>query len=485
VVNQALEREDKFEVNVDFRLPDLQELVPKGGRLETIDYHIENTYFDTPSVRLARSGVTLRKREGGSDAGWHLKVPADDARSEISDDSTSSTMPEELSKLVVGIRAGEELGPVALITVARTVHRLLGADGSLLVELADDRVSGATLGDAARISSWREIEVELKADGASRLQERVGKRLLAGGASRSDFGSKLQRTLGFPGHARTAPHVGTVGGLACGYVAAQCREIVRCDISLRLDEPLVHKFRVAIRRLRSTLKVFAPLFDPAASATLEAELVWFAGLLGEVRDRDILRERLAAQLKELPPEVVLGSVSAHIETTLLVERSHHLARVLEAMNSERYAALMELILRWRTRPPLTRRAEKPDTDAERYLRRAGNKVKRRLAEAGGNVEALHDARKAAKRYRYAAELTGESGGKKASRIVKSTTKLQTLLGEHQDSVVSAEFLRRLGAEAGAGGDQNGFTYGFLMAREWQRAEQIGQEAARGMGQKSG
>ena len=485
MVDQALEREDKFEVSVDYRLPDLPELLPKGGRIETVDYEIENTYFDTASVRLAQSGVTLRRREGGSDAGWHLKVPADDARAEISDSSTSSSMPEALSKLVVGIRAGEELRPVALITVARTVHRLLGADGSLLVEVADDRVSGATVGHAARITSWREIEVELKADSAARLQERVGKRLLAAGASRSDFGSKLQRTLGFPGHARTAPHVGTVGGLAWVYVAAQCREIVRCDIGLRLDEPLVHKFRVAIRRLRSTLKVYAPLFDPDASAALDAELVWFAGLLGEVRDRDILRQRLTAQLAELPAEVVLGSVAAQIETTLLVERSHHQARVRDAMNSERYAALMKLILIWQTRPPLTKRAEKPVTDAERYLRRAGNKVTRRLAEAGGDVEALHSARKAAKRYRYAAELTAEAGGKKASRIVKSTTKLQTLLGEHQDSVVSANFLRRLGAEAGANGDQNGFTYGFLMALEWQRAERIRNEAARDVGKKSG
>ena len=132
-------------------------------------------------------------------------------------------------------------------------------------------------------------------DSALRLQERVGKRLVAAGASRSDFGSKLQRTLGFPGHARMAPQVSTIGGLAWVYVAAQCREIVRCDIGLRLDEPLVHKFRVAIRRLRSTLKVYAPLFDPDASAALEAELVWFAGLLGEVRDRDILRQRLAVK----------------------------------------------------------------------------------------------------------------------------------------------------------------------------------------------
>jgi CHAD domain-containing protein len=485
VVDQALEREDKYEVTADYRLPALQDLLPKGGRLETIDYEIENTYFDTPSVRLARWGVTLRRREGGPDAGWHLKVPAHDARAEITDNSTSSTMPEALSELVEGIRAGEELRPVALITVARTVHRLLGADGSPLVELADDRVSGSTMGDAARITSWREIEVELKADSAPRLQERVGKRLVAAGASRSDFGSKLQRTLGFPGHARTAPHVSTIGGLAWEYVAAQCLEIVRCDIGLRLDEPLVHKFRVAIRRLRSTLKVFAPLFDPAASAALEPELVWFAGLLGEVRDRDILTQRLLAQLAELPAEVVLGSVAAHIETTLLLERSQHQARVREAMNSERYAALMKMILIWQTRPPLTKRAEKPVADAERYLRRARTKVTRRLAEAGGDVEALHAARKAAKRYRYAAELTAETGGKKAARIVKSTTRLQTLLGEHQDSVVSADFLRRLGAEAGANGDQNGFTYGFLMAREWQRAEEIRNEAARGMGKRNG
>jgi hypothetical protein len=68
--------------------------------------------------------------------------------------------------------------------------------------------------------------------------------------------------------------------------------------------------------------------------------------------------------------------------------------------------------------------------------------------------------------------------------VKSTTKLQTLLGEHQDSVVSAEFLRRLGAEAGADGTQNGFTYGFLMAMERERAARIRDEAARRWGRKA-
>jgi CHAD domain-containing protein len=217
---------------------------------------------------------------------------------------------------------------------------------------------------------------------------------------------------------------------------------------------------------------------------LELELVWLAGLLGEVRDRDILLERLIAQLRELPAEMVLGPVASHIETTLSVERSQHQARLVEAMDSDRYQALMMLILWWRTRPPLTRRAGKPAAHAQRYLRRAENKVAKRLGAARGDVEALHGARKAAKRYRYAAELTAQAGGRKARRIVKATTKLQTLLGEHQDSVVSAQFLRRLGAEAGAGGGQNGFTYGFLTAQEWQRAQQIREKAGRRWGNKS-
>ncbi len=483
VADEQFDHVDRFEVADDFGLPDLQGLLREDGRWKTAEYHFESTYFDTPSAHLARFGVTLQRRERGAGAGWHLLGPDGEGRVEISDASASSTLPEELAGLVVGVRAGEDLVPVAQVTVARTVHQLRRVDGSVIIKVTDDRVSGVTMGDGARISSWREIEAELEPGGDPRLPKRVRKTLRAAGARRSGSTSELQRVLGGLTDAGMAPDAGSVGGLACVYVEAQCKEVVRCDIGLRLDEPVVHKFRVAIRRLRSTLKVFEPLFDTGVAAELEAELVWFAGLLGEVRDRDILLERLADQLKDLPPEIVLGSVAAHIETTLLVERTQHRARIVEAMNSERYQKLMQLILLWHTSPPLTDRARKPVTDAERYLRRARKKVNRRLAQADGEVEALHDARKAAKRYRYAAELTAQAGGEGASRIVKSTTKLQTLLGEHQDSVVSADFLRRLGAQAGTDGEQNGFTYGFLLAQEWQRAQQIRDEAARRWGKK--
>lgn len=479
---EQLEVEDKFEVEAGFGLPDLTGLLPAGGRWETDDFQIENTYFDTPSAYLAQFGVSVRRREGGPDAGWHLKVPDSDGRIEISVASESSAVPEEVSRLVVGLRGGEELVPIAQVSVARTAHRLVGADGSVMVEVADDRVDGLTMGDATRISNWREVEVELKPDGNDRLAKQVGKMIRTAGGNKSDFASKLQRTLGGGvDDVRTKSGCRTVGGLARAYLEAQCQEIVRCDIGLRLSQPLVHKFRVAIRRLRSTLRVFAPLFDAGASAELEPELIWFAGLLGEVRDRDILMERLTKQLKELPPEVVLGSVASHIQTTLLLERSEHQARIVEAMDSDRYQMLMKALLHWQTAPPMTKRAGKAVTTATRYVNRAAREVDQRLASADGNLDALHNARKAAKRYRYAAELTARAGDKKAARIVKATTKLQTLLGEHQDSVVSAAFLRRMGAEASVGGEQNGFTYGFLMANEWQRADQVRHEAAKRWG----
>ena len=85
---------------------------------------------------------------------------------------------------------------------------------------------------------------------------------------------------------------------------------------------------------------------------------------------------------------------------------------------------------------------------------------------------MHRARKAGKRFRYAAELSVPVVGKKASKTVKQAKKLQKLLGDHQDAVVSAEFLRKLGASSGTTEGHNGFTYGLLLGQEWQRARDI-------------
>lgn len=481
MVSQQQEREDKFDVDLGFVVPELTDLLPEGGRIETATHQLKNTYYDTAERDLQRSRLTLRKRVGGPDAGWHLKVPAGPARTEIHSGSRARTVPKGLSEPLLGVRRGGELAPVATIDTTRDVLRLLDAGGTLLAEVADDHVESATMGSESLLQSWREVEVELGPSGNEQLLTTIGDRLVEWGARRSPYPSKLKRALGPDGEASTPRAAHTMADVVAPYLVTQVQEVVNGDLGLRLGHPVVHPTRVALRRFRSTLRVFAALFDSGQVAGLEEELVWYAGLLGHVRDLDVLEERLLEQVAELPPEYVLGPVAGHIQSALHVERTRHLKRVSEAMGSERYLALLETLERWRTTPPFTSLAADPAAGVKTFVKQAERKLYKRLGAAGGDVDALHRARKAGKRYRYAAELSEEVLGKKASKAVEAGKKLQTLLGEHQDSVVSAEFLRRQGAAAGVDADQNGFTYGILLAREWQRAKDIRRKLTRRFG----
>ena len=89
---------------------------------------------------------------------------------------------------------------------------------------------------------------------------------------------------------------GTVGELVAAYVAAQCEVLASNDVGMRTGTPAVHKTRVAARRLRSTLRMFDDVFDAAPAEELNNELSWYADVLGQVRDRDILSGRLTKQI---------------------------------------------------------------------------------------------------------------------------------------------------------------------------------------------
>src|SRR4030095_15456789 len=134
------EQEDKFDVDSDWVMPPLAELVPDGGRLDQEVRKLHNTYFDTPGAGLRLFGITLRRRIGGSETGWQLKVPSGSARTEIQSGSQEKTLPPPLAEGVEGLLAGESLDPVATIVTARTAYRLLNADGELVLEIADDQV---------------------------------------------------------------------------------------------------------------------------------------------------------------------------------------------------------------------------------------------------------------------------------------------------------------------------------------------------------
>jgi CHAD domain-containing protein len=96
-------------------------------------------------------------------------------------------------------------------------------------------------------------------------------------------------------------------------------------------------------------------------------------------------------------------------------------------------------------------------------------------------ELLHRARKAEKRYRYACELAQPVLGQQTDQAIKRAKSLQKLLGEFQDAVVSADGLRKLGAAAGSTAGENGFTYGVLLAQEWEVMRSVREEVRREYG----
>lgn len=155
------EREDTFAVDPDWVMPQLKRLVPDGGRLDQEVRTLDNTYFDTPGAGLRLFGVTLRRRVGGSETGWQLKVPNGTARTELQSGSRTKTLPSVLAKSVAGLQAGERLGPVAVVKTTRTASRVLNADGELVVEIADDQVASGPPDGESMLHSWREVEVEL------------------------------------------------------------------------------------------------------------------------------------------------------------------------------------------------------------------------------------------------------------------------------------------------------------------------------------
>jgi inorganic triphosphatase YgiF len=196
-----LEVEQKFEVDPGFTLPDLSG-VPGCARVSGPQMHnLSALYYDTADLRLAANGITLRRRSGGTDAGWHLKLPAGEpgARREYHEAPLpdGAAIPPRLTALITGILAGEPLAPVARLDTSRTVLTLMTSADTPCVEVADDCVTAVRTAPPRRQVSWREVEIEVSdaGTGPAALSAAAGL-LLDAGARPSRSGSKLARALG-------------------------------------------------------------------------------------------------------------------------------------------------------------------------------------------------------------------------------------------------------------------------------------------------
>ncbi|WP_323095700.1 CHAD domain-containing protein [Intrasporangium sp. YIM S08009] len=259
--------------------------------------------------------------------------------------------------------------------------------------------------------------------------------------------------------------------------------------------PDVHDLRVAMRRARSALATFRPLVDASRTEPLRAELQWAASELGRVRDAEVVLERVAAH----------APAAAGIDGAELARRGHRaLTRaleqdlesrrphVLEVLASRRYRSALAGLEALAADPPLTARAADPARRvARRRIRQEGARFDRLAREAlaepdtDGRAALLHDARKAAKRLRYAAEAAAPVTGRRVVRIAEAAEHVQEVLGEHHDTVAT----RVAVAEVARAGDvATAFAVGrvhSLEEAEALRLEAVAEVAVRRLHRRSG
>jgi CHAD domain-containing protein len=425
-VKTTLERELKLDPPEGFELPLLA-----GDELEARDF--TSTYYDTPKRSLTRAGITLRRRVEDGVSRWQLKLPrGENSRSEIEVPGGPSGLPQQLGELLTAHLVHGRVEPVATLRTRRNGVRVV--DGSRAV--AEVTLDVVDILDGGRApSTFTELEVEL-VDGDEQDLEQLGRTLRLAGAARSDGRPKVMRALGVvedetPSDKRPIDRIRRL-------LTVQLRELEAHDPGVRTgDDPEdLHRFRVATRRTRAIVRATKPLLGTTL-ADLAVELKWLAGLLGPVRDLDVLLERLRAETALLGDE---REAAKGLVASFESERRERREELLTALRSPRYTALLRAFA---------------DAIASLAAPENGGKLKplaamelQKLRKAASELdkdpsdEQLHAVRIRAKRARYAAELV-ES--KKVERYVDALKELQDVVGEHQDAVVAVERFRAAAA----------------------------------------
>jgi len=290
------------------------------------------------------------------------------------------------------------------------------------------------------------------------------------------------------------------GDVVLAYIRTQVLAIARYDPLVRRDAPdAVHQMRVATRRARSALQAFGQIIDREATRSLGEELKWLAAELGHARDSEVMLARLTADLAAIPPALVVGPVEVRMTGHFTAELAQAGKAALHALDGPRYLRLRDDLDVLLADPPLTPLAgRKAGKALVRPVRRAARRLQRALAAVpaaedrgpetsapeGHAAEdlsaavdrdtAIHEARKAAKRARYAAEAALPALGGQASRQAAQAKDLQELLGDHHDSVVTRTVLRGLADQARSAGEDT-FTYGVMYERQACAASEIERE----------
>jgi CHAD domain-containing protein len=320
--------------------------------------------------------------------------------------------------------------------------------------LTDD---DCTIVDGRVAGHFREIEFELADDAPSETVHDVVERLRNAGAADGDPLPKVVRALG-PTATLPADVVSssvstpaTVDSVIRHAISDSVAKLIANDPVVRIGEDPegVHQARVATRRLRSHLRTFRDLLDPEWTQSLRDELKWLGDELGAVRDADVLLDRLERRVGELEPDD--QAAAEPLLQRLRDDRDAARTVLLDGLRSDRYLQLLDRLVDAAQRPRVVMII---GTDHEETLRDLVRKPWKHLRTAVDDLPdpapdpELHQVRIRAKRARYAAEVVEPGFGKDARKFAKAVTDVQDVLGEHQDSVVAAAWLRANALELG-------------------------------------
>ncbi|MET3367478.1 UNVERIFIED_CONTAM: CHAD domain-containing protein [Jeotgalibacillus campisalis] len=489
-----LEAEQKFDAEASSPLPALDAIDGIGRVGEPASHSLEAIYFDTRHLALASRGITLRRRTGGPDAGWHLKLPhSAGKRTEIQEPlGNADTVPVELMDRVLAYTRGHAVAAIATLNTERTSYPLYGNDGHRLADFVDDYVRASAVLGEPRELEWREWEVELAPDEADddTLLGTLTQQLTDAGAKPSERTSKLATALGdsWPASKRTEHEEPSGNGPAVlpvlEYLDEQVADLLLQDSHVRLArDDSVHQMRSQIRRIRAVLHGFRPLFETDPVVNLEKELKSLAKTLGRYRDVEVLHERLKGSLDELPGKLVLGQLHHELEERMALRADTAMAAVRNRLNSPRYFKLLDDLEAFIDAPPTTSKGDAAGKETTaKLVNKAGKRLRKRHDEAVGAAvgpqrdKAFHEVRKAAKNLRFAAAAVEGIHGKRAVKLEDAAHTVQSILGDHQDSVMARAELLKLGAAPGV--SNGAFTYGVIHAMESTAADATEQEYLR-------
>ncbi len=486
------EIERKYEVDAASVLPSLQDLPGVTWVDAPVEQSLDAVYFDTADLTLAAHRITLRRRTGGDDAGWHLKLPSGvegrgpDERREVHEPlgTDPELVPAGLQQRVRIYVRDRVLVPIVRLRNHRIVHVLRGDNGAVLAEVCDDSVQADRLAPGPLSQEWREWEIEL-VEGTPELLDAVADAFAVGGVSRAGYPSKLGRALGDPPPAAapaappTPTKSSTTGALLLAYLDIQMRALGRQDPLVRRDDAeAVHQMRVATRRMRSVLATYRDLLPNGLANTLGDELQWIARVLGAARDNEVLHHNLARSLSSEPANLVVGRVGQRLDAHFAADLATAQQAADVVLDSPRYFRLLDALDALIAEPPFTALAKKPTRSVvPELVKRDGARLRKavravRTARQGSDHDvALHEVRKIAKRLRYTAESALPLRPKRAARLVSAARLVQDILGEHHDSVVARGVLLTLGMQAYVD-NENSFTYGRLHATEQFRSAHL-------------